>query len=963
MRGLRYLLLVKLLGVVVCLLPNEAIGLEGFGTTTPGGNNGTVVTVTSLGDNGPGTLREALSGANNVRIEFAVGGTITLQSQLTIRDQSFITIAGETAPAPGITLQSRTLEIRDSDDIIISHLRIRHSNDDSIRIWDGSSNVVIDHNSLTDASDENLSISDDSYDITVSWCFIGDTRSSSYILRTSGMLVGNYDQAPIGNISIHHNLLKNHFQRNPQISAPGLVDFRNNFIQNWWVRAVRIRNGTFGNIVNNVFETGNNPEKAVILESDAGSMYIAGNAGPGSTDVNALSTASSEFAVAPVTTHPASQVEQMVLQGAGAMPRDSTDIALIAAPEPDDPDNPPNQAPTADAGPDQMAVVNIPVAFDASGSSDPENNPLTYDWDFGDGLSGTGETVNHTYTSTGVFTVTLLVSDGNLNDTDTVEITVGSAPNQAPTADAGPDQTVLVNNLVTLDGSGSSDPEGDPLTYNWSFDDGTSGSGEIIDHTYTTTGLFSAVLTVSDGDLDDMDTVEINVIMGGGGPDTDGDGIPDTTDNCPTVYNPGQTDNNGDGHGDACVSPSANIASSAVLGYGIIIGSGASVGSNAVLGDEVTLEAGVSIELGASVGHRSIFRNGSLLRRYASVGEDVDIGSGTRVDNSSSLGSDITLGADVQIDRYIQIDDGVSIGDRTRVQNTTSIGTDTTIGKDCNIGRYVEIGNDVTIGDGIVIANNTVVPDGARIPDDGHEAPVAVATSDVSTGDAPLTVQFDGTGSSDPDGTIVSYAWDFGDGNSSSSSSPSHEYTLANTYNVSLTVTDDDGETATANLTITVTSANQGPTAVASSNVTSGEAPLTVQFDGTGSSDPDGTIVSYAWDFGDGNSSSSSSPSHEYTLANTYNVSLTVTDDDGETATANLTITVTSANQGPTAVATSDVSTGDAPLTVEFDGTGSSDPDGTIVSYAWDFGDGNSSSSSSPSHEYTLANTYTYGDR
>jgi PKD repeat protein len=179
------------------------------------------------------------------------------------------------------------------------------------------------------------------------------------------------------------------------------------------------------------------------------------------------------------------------------------------------------------------------------------------------------------------------------------------------------------------------------------------------------------------------------------------------------------------------------------------------------------------------------------------------------------------------------------------------------------------------------------------------------------------------------------------------------------TYHFVVRAFNDNGESGNSNEEhLYPGGANQAPTASFTANPTSGDAPLSVSFNAFGSSDPDGSIVSYDWDFGDGGGSGVSA-SHTYTSAGTYTVTLAVTDNDGAIDTATRQIQVTSAsNQSPTASFTASPTSGDAPLTVSFDGSGSSDPDGTIVSYGWDFGDGGGSGVSA-SHTYTSAGTYT----
>jgi PKD repeat protein len=223
-------------------------------------------------------------------------------------------------------------------------------------------------------------------------------------------------------------------------------------------------------------------------------------------------------------------------------------------------------------------------------------------------------------------------------------------------------------------------------------------------------------------------------------------------------------------------------------------------------------------------------------------------------------------------------------------------------------------------------------------------------TANFSYSTTDLTATFSDT-STDNDGTIVTWDWDFGDGYSSSIQNPVHSYAAADTYTVSLTVTDNDGGSDTASQDITVT---EPPNVPPSASFTYSTTDLTATFSDT-STDSDGTIVTWDWDFGDGYSSSIQNPVHAYAAAGTYMVSLTVTDNDGGSDTASQDITVAEPpNVPPSASFT--YSTTD--LTATFSDT-STDGDGTIVSWAWDFGDGNNSSIQNPIHSYAAAGTYT----
>jgi hypothetical protein len=158
-----------------------------------------------------------------------------------------------------------------------------------------------------------------------------------------------------------------------------------------------------------------------------------------------------------------------------------------------------NQPPTADPGGPYQGLPNTEISFDGSDSSDPDGDELTYAWTFGDGESGTGVTPTHTYTSAGTYNVCLTVNDGTI---DSDEVCTTAVINTPPIADAGGPYLGAVNTDIPFDGSSSSDPDGDDLTYAWDFGDGNPGTGETPTHSYTTAGIYEVCLTVNDGYVD-----------------------------------------------------------------------------------------------------------------------------------------------------------------------------------------------------------------------------------------------------------------------------------------------------------------------------------------------------------------------------------------------------------------------------------------------------------------------------
>jgi pectate lyase len=279
-------------------------GAEGFGTRTIAGRGGKVIEVTSLADNGPGTLRAAVNEYYPRIIIFCVSGIIELNSELQIL-HPFVTLAGQTAPGGGICIKGAGIAIM-THDVLIQHIRVRPGNkgpvnadiNDAISIMgkyggqnDDAYSIVIDHVSASWGEDETLSTWYGAHDITISWCIISEALNRSrHRKRThsAGLLIGDSSY----HVSIHHNLLAHNDFRNPLIAQGGTHDIVNNVIYNWGVLPAEIcdyDSNTFLNFIGNYFIAGpsTNPGPFEILFPEGNpKIYVEDNIGPHRPDPN-----------------------------------------------------------------------------------------------------------------------------------------------------------------------------------------------------------------------------------------------------------------------------------------------------------------------------------------------------------------------------------------------------------------------------------------------------------------------------------------------------------------------------------------------------------------------------------------------------------------------------------------------------------------------------------------------------
>jgi len=362
-------------------------GAEGFGTNTIGGRGGVVLHVTNLNESGPGSLREATQYDGPHIIVFDISGVIDHKEKALAINKPFVTILGQTAPGDGICLSGEEVRIH-THDVVIRYLRIRTGDvDDPHDGWDNRDclntgeedalnpgqgtgevyNIVIDHCSMSWAVDESLTMYYDTHDITVQWCMIYEGLSNSFHPEgphSMGLLTG----LAATNISIHHNLIANCNERNPQFAGNlgnydpnGVIDFRNNLIFNWQLLPCEIsKPGNRVNLVANWWKRGpNSPGQPVaypILVQTNGTsaapdaqIYVSENVSPtldgrGGVDnwpmvrnygLGQLPSAGHQLS-APlecpaVTTYDAKTAASMILDSAGATRprRDVSDARVV----------------------------------------------------------------------------------------------------------------------------------------------------------------------------------------------------------------------------------------------------------------------------------------------------------------------------------------------------------------------------------------------------------------------------------------------------------------------------------------------------------------------------------------------------------------------------------------------------------------------------------------------------------
>lgn len=246
--------------------------------------------------------------------------------------------------------------------------------------------------------------------------------------------------------------------------------------------------------------------------------------------------------------------------------------------------------------------------------------------------------------------------------------------------------------------------------------------------------------------------------------------------------------------------------------------------------------------------------------------------------------------------------------------------------------KYSSGGSQSVDFDNFIINTNGVFPLGPGGGGTFNQQPQVFVAATPRTGVAPLTVNFSSTGSSDPEGTPLTYNWAFGDGTTSTLANPSHTYQAVSNYLARLTISDGTNSVTSTNLSIRVsaTPINDPPVVAASATPRSGAAPLAVAFSSAGTSDPEGTPLSYNWTFGDGTISTAANPNHTYASIGNYTARLTVSDGTNSVLSSAIGVTVVAAGSGLVASYSFDEGSGQT----VFDASGNNNS-GSIIGARW----------------------------
>jgi PKD repeat protein len=560
-----------------------------------------------------------------------------------------------------------------------------------------------------------------------------------------------------------------------------------------------------------------------------------------------------------------------------------------------------------------------PVQFDASQSYDSDGKILQYFWSFGDGKTGTGQKIKHSFVKPGSYTVTLKIKDDSKTVSQTVKNTHKIIVNALPIAKAGNDILTAPNEEFQLDGSSSTDPDGQISIYHWFLNGEQISANAKLKYTLNKSGIYSFLLKVADNSNDplavDYDEIQVTV-----------NAPPYVTFITPERLDPKKTyrfsaENCYDPDGDALNFTwvlndkqfkgkffSHNFSNEGIYSLTLIADDGRGLSNSK---QEIKKTVWVNNRPVALAGN-DILTNNFGITLDASASSDPD---GDLLSYQWILGDGTVLNG-VKI--YHQYNEGGIFPVRLIVSDGKGFSNSKTI-------------------DNLIVHIN--------------RPPIADAGGNISSC-AGCTVLFDGSASFDEDKDLLKYHWDFGDGSSSEEMSPVHRYEKKGLYRVRLKVTDNSDLPGNESYDDILATIFDSPVASFTVDRETTCINRPVKFDASASTDIDGVVNAFLWDFGDGKTGSGEKIIHSYEMSGVYKVRLKIIGNEQKNYKNydyfEMEVKVI---EGPKAAFTL-LEKGCIGQNITFDASASKSNSGKIVSYEWDFGDGAISTEKTTKHSF-----------
>ncbi len=564
-----------------------------------------------------------------------------------------------------------------------------------------------------------------------------------------------------------------------------------------------------------------------------------------------------------------------------------------------------------------------PIPLDASSSSDPDGDAITYTWRISDGRTFNGPIHTIDFANPGEYDIALTVDDGERVQNSVQTLSRRIRVNATPIPKIASARTVQ-EALVTFSAAESSADELVKLTYTWDFGDGAKGTGETVRHLYAKPGTYAVTLTVDDGmklpNSVQRATSQLKV-----------NANPVAKFTHPLLVAPNQPIAL---NGAESSDPDGSIRRYEWSVNGVAVGEGATFEARIPTSGfhsirlKVLDDSGFEEAYGISTSQIRV--NHAPVVRWTSDPVVTEAGRATKLSAVGSTDADNSKLSFTWI-----FNDGSRYTGESVTHTFPAPGT----------YSFTIMADD---GEGLA---NSVTTEQARIR--VNQSPIVVTEPYIRSNS--MQVNLDASGSYDPDGSALRFTWILPDGARRSEASFTWTAPKPGLHPISLILDDGEGLASSRVSQAIQVMVNRAPVAVVDTLIQACSGNIII-FSSASSYDPDGDLFTTFWDFGDGNTSTDTNPVHMYTLPGLYKVTLTL--NDGFSPTPTIAIIPVRIEGSPKAIIPFETITVCANTPVVFDGSQSTDPNGQVGSYSWDFGDAETAIGARVTHFYKEPGVY-----